>query len=313
MRWRMLLVLFALVLSLVPGAALAQDGSSEDSFLLGVNGQTYIGPEQSVDVLVVISDDSVIDGTIAESLVVIDGTATVNGVVAGDVTVISGTLNLQDGARVAKDVTLINSDINQAAGATVAGKIEKESFAFYGWQFTVLSILFWIGATIVILLAGLLFAAIGGRQLTGAAHLITDQPGKTVLTALIVGLGLPVLAVMAIVTFIGLPVGFAVLLFLLPVLWFLGYLVAGTKLGLLMLQRGGRDQHTVEHPYLAAFLGLLVLQVVGLVPFFGGTIAVLAGFVGLGAVAYYAYRGWRGTGTVEGPSGVTTSQPIPAA
>lgn len=311
MRWRGLLMLVILLLAIVPGSALAQDGEEEGSFLLGINSDTYVRPEQTIQTLVVIDEDAVIDGTISESLFVISGTATVNGALDGDVTVIDGTLNLNEGATVAKDVVLFNSDVNQAGGAVINGEIQRESFTFYSWQMTLVSVLFWIGSTIVILLAGLLFAAIGSRQLTGAGGLITERPGHVALAALIVGIGLPFAAVMAIITLVGIPVGIAMLIFLLPAVLFVGYLVAGTKLGSLILSRREAAE-TPEHPYLATVLGLLILQVVTFVPVFGFMFAWLAGFMGTGAVAYYAYRAWRGDTATGEPAVTLTTQPAPA-
>jgi hypothetical protein len=56
-------------------------------------------------------------------------------------------------------------------------------------------------------------------------------------------------------------------------------------------------------------VGLLILQVIALIPFFGGFVAFISALYGAGALAYYAFQGWRGrrvTVTGEGP------QPVPA-
>lgn len=312
MRKRGFLIILFLLLAMVPGSALAQDQQEEGSFVLGINSDTYVRPEQSIETLVVIDEDAVVDGTVTGALFVISGTATVNGSLDGDVTVINGTINLGESATVANDVVLIDGEMNRAEGSTVGGEVHDRSFAFYDWQLTFLSILFWVGTTIVILLAGLLFAAVGGRQLTGAGNLITERPGGVILAALIAGIGLPVAAVVAIVTLVGIPVGIAVLIFLLPALWFTGYLVAGTKLGNVILNRRTATTDS-EHPYLAAVLGLAILQFASLIPVLGFTLAWIAGFVGTGAVAYYAWRGWRGAGTIEGPAPTIAAQPAPAS
>lgn len=314
MRWRGIALLFILVLALVPGSALAQDGNgAAESFVLSVNNDTHIQAGQTVDTLVVISEDAVIDGTVTGALVVIDGGATVRGTIDGDVTVFSGTITMEDGAVATRDVLLINSDINQTAEATVAGKIQHESYTFYRWQLTMLSVLFWIGGTIVLLLAGLLFAAIAGRQLTGSATLITEQPGKTALAGLFIGIVVPIAAVIALFTLIGIPLGIAILLFALPAIAFAGYLVAGTKIGALLLGVRKGERQPVEHPYLAIVIGLMILQIVSWIPGIGFLLVSIASLMGVGAVALYAYRAWRGTGTPEAPTMSTTPQPAPAA
>jgi hypothetical protein len=138
--------------------------------------------------------------------------------------------------------------------------------------------------------AGFGFAAVAGRQLEEAAASLTARPGQTILAAFIVAIGLPVLAVIAMVTVIGLPLGLGMLTFLLPALAFLGYIVAGAWLGRLVLGRAGRATH---HPYLEVFLGLLILQVVVFVPFLGLGALVLLSLWGTGGLAYLAWRAVR--------------------
>jgi hypothetical protein len=81
---------------------------------------------------------------------------------------------------------------------------------------------------------------------------------NTILGVVFVWVALPIIAALAIVTLIGLPLGLGVLIFLLPALWFLGLIVAGTRLGLAIVKVSGRESG--EHPYLASFVGLLILQ-----------------------------------------------------
>jgi hypothetical protein len=159
------------------------------------------------------------------------------------------------------------------------------------WGSLIFSFLFWLSFTIVILVAGILFAVFGARQLVGAAAMLTGRPGPSVVTALVVWVGLPILAVLAFFTVIGIPLGIVTLVFLMPVLWFLGYLVAGTRLGLAIVRTP--DPIVARgRLVLAAVAGLLIFQVVGLVPFIGGLIVFLAGWVGSGALIYLGYRGW---------------------
>jgi len=95
-------------------------------------------------------------------------------------------------------------------------------------------------------------------------------------------------------TLIGLPLGLGLLFFLLPALWFLGYIVAGARLGSFLVGLSGRESGA--HPYLPTFLGLVLLQLGILVPVIGGLIAAVAGIWGAGALAYIAYRGAGGKG-----------------
>jgi hypothetical protein len=103
--------------------------------------------------------------------------------------------------------------------------------------------------------------------------------------------GLPTLSLMLILTGIGIPLGIALMVFLLPALAFLGYVVAGSGLGHLALRVWPEGS---DNPYLAVAVGLLLLQVVALVPGIGGLIALLASQLGVGALVYRVWRRRRG-------------------
>jgi len=92
----------------------------------------------------------------------------------------------------------------------------------------------------------------------------------------------------------------------LPALGFLGYLAAGTRIGVLIVDRGGPPDPN-RKPYLAAVVGLLILQVIVLIPFISGLIAFLAALYGARALACYAFQSWKGRRlnvTGEGPVSV---------
>jgi hypothetical protein len=261
------------------------------SVLMSISGPVHVAATDQAKTVVVIDDDVVIDGTVTEQLVVISGTATINGTVKGNVVAIDSDLVLNDGARVGLDVNLYRSNIVQNGTTEIGGTLHERGNPGFPWGFMWA---FWLAMTVVVLAAGLLFAAFGGRQLTGAAGYIAHRPAETVVATILGAILLPALAVFAIVTVIGIPLGLAVFLFLMPALWFLGYVVAGTAVGKGILTLLGQDTAT-EHPYLAAVVGLLLLQVVSWVPFFGWLVGIVAAAVGAGALVYRAWTGLRGT------------------
>jgi hypothetical protein len=160
----------------------------------------------------------------------------------------------------------------------------------------------------VALICAALFAALAGRRLTEAASLLTNDPGYTILAAVFVWVGGPIVAGLAFATVIGLPLGFGILLFALPALMFLGYIVAATRLGMAIVGRGGADN---ARPFGAALLGVLIMQVLMLIPVLGFILALLAGLYGSGALALLMWRGIRGSGTT--PTATTPPAPAPAA
>ncbi|CCF84908.1 RDD domain-containing protein [Nitrolancea hollandica] len=293
MRQRLLLLLLSLTLALLPMAAGAQGPEAIGDVIVRYNGPLRIGPGETVPNALVVNQDATIDGTVRGSFGVIDGNATISGRVDGSTTVVNGRLDLGQGAQVS-DVNLVNSTLNRAPGAIVNGEIRSQTGILTAAQQRTVSFFFWLGTTLAVIVAGLIFAAVGGRQLTGAGRLMVEQPAGTVIAALIVSIGLPLLAFLAFVTLIGIPVGFT-LLFLLGALWFLGFLVSGALLGAALVSRV-RPRGEPLNLYLAVVIGLLVLEVVGLIPFIGFVIMTLAGFLGSGALALLAWRAWRQPG-----------------
>ncbi len=148
--------------------------------------------------------------------------------------------------------------------------------------------------TVVVIANGLLFAAVGGRQLLDAGLLIVSQPGGTIVAALIVSILLPMIAVFSLFTIIGIPLGLAIFGALIG-LWILGYLVAGAQLRVELVSRLDRPSKGSRLFYLAVAVGLL-LQLIGLIPVLGFVVTTLAGFLGAGALAFLAWRAWRRPG-----------------
>jgi hypothetical protein len=286
-RLGLFLSVVLLAFLLLPATAKAADNENDD-FLFRVGGATNIAAGDQVGTVIMINGDAVIDGTVTGTLVVVDGDATINGRVEDDVVVVRGTLNLTSTAQV-DNVTLVRSDLNRDPAAVVTGDITKRSqFANFGWGTAVFSLIFWLGTTIAVLVFGLLFAAVAGRQLTAAATRLSNQPGRSLLTAALTWILLPIAAVIVMLTIVGIPLGLAILLSL-PLLWLLGYAVAGSLLGRTIIGRA-MSVERANHPYWPTVLGLIDFQVIGLVPFLGGLIVGIAGSIGAGALILLAIR-----------------------
>jgi len=277
------------VVAMLPFTASADDGD-HSGFIVRVNGPFTLGPGETVGSVVVIKGDALIGGTVRDTLVVINGHATIGGRVEGNVTIVKGDVTLEGGSFVNR-VTIINGSVSRESGSVVEHGINRRGFGFFPRVFFWL---FWLGATIAVVIAGLLFAGIAGRQLSLATEMLTGQLAYSILGAVVAWIGLPILAVLAFITVVGIPLGLALVFFALPLLWFLGYVVTGTRLGRALLDLGGRRQSS-DHPYLAATLGLIVLQIIVLLPVVGWGIGTLAGIWGSGALATTAFRSWRGT------------------
>ncbi len=290
MTWRSIrlgvLAACVLVAALLPAAALAQ-GTDHSGFVVRVNGPFTLGVGDSVDSVVVVRGDALIGGTVHGTLLVIDGSANVAGRVEGNVTVLKGNVTLEGGSFVNR-VTVINGGVTRESGATVEHGINSHGLGFFPALFLWL---FWIGMTIAVVIAGLVFAGVAGRQLSTATEVMTGQLAYSILGAVAVWIGVPFVAGMVFLTVVGIPFALALLFVVLPLLWLLGYLVAGTRLGMFLFRLAGR--RTPSRLYVPVTTGLVLLQIVVLLPFLGWAIGLIAGVWGSGALAVTAFRSWR--------------------
>jgi hypothetical protein len=201
----------------------------------------------------------------------VDGDVTIRGSVAGGVVAVAGQVTLGQRGRVADDIVYGDEKPVLAPGSRVGGDIEKIKI---GDASIVAAIGFWIGFTISLLLLGIVLLLLAPRAGDAVARAGRDKP----LIAALVGLGtlilLPVIAIVACITIIGLPLGIVLLLLILP-LYAAGYLSAALIVGRLILKQAR---------ILAFLVGLVILQLLTLIPIAGGLIGLLATIFGLGAL-----------------------------
>src|SRR5215216_1583555 len=284
------LVAAALALLLAPVPTLAQENS--DDVYVRVNGTVDLPASESVDTLVAVDSEARVAGTVRDTLVIVNQTATVSGNVGRDAIVVNGTLRLEPTAHIGGDVVLINGEVSQADGAVIAGSIVERRGASIGAEFrrvtAAVSLIAWLGMTLLIVVVALGWAAVSGRQLSEIAGLLGARPGLAAVAAVIFWIAVPVVAFVAFVTVIGIPIGITLLL-VVPLLWGLGYVVTGTRLGFFLadLRRTTPD---LDRPYLEAVLGVVILQIIGLIPIVGGIVVALAGLFGAGAIVVHAWR-----------------------
>jgi len=297
-----ILAIFSLFLLFPASMVAAQDAGNDDSFVLQVNRPVTVAPDESYEALMVVDDNVTVEGRVTDALIVINGDAVINGEVTGDIVVANGTLTLGAGATV-DNVNLFRADLVRDAGATITGDLnEQDSFSGIAFGLSILSVVFWIGIVIVTMLAGLAFVAFAGRFMARATESILQRPLETGVTGLATWVILPIVAVVAFVSLIGIPVGLANVLVVAPLLALTGYLVAaylvGTWLAAVTKIDVGR--------YLAVIAGVIALQLLALVPWIGGLVVFIATLFGTGAVVYRLWmdrRERRESGATVAPMG----------
>lgn len=280
-------------ISLAAPAALAADPIDQNSRILITNERDVVVAQgDELDLLILARGDATIEGTVA-NLVVIDGTATLRGASVESIVAVRSPIELLPGSVVGGRILTLDSLVHLQGNAQVVGGTHDVVNVLAGLA-PVLApalLLILLGIALSSVVAALLFAAFVPNQLRDAQGLISGQPGTTFLVGLVALLVLPFLVVALLVSLIGAPLAFGLLLTVAPLLAFAGYLVAAVWVGDWLLRRL-TSRPSGERQYGAAIVGVISLQVLSLIPVL--TLVVpIASLFGLGAILRLAYRSFR--------------------
>jgi hypothetical protein len=274
---------------------------------------------------VVITGGAVIPaGQTAGDIVVLDGTVRIAGRATGDVVSVSGPIRLTgrvDGdliavsdravlgptARVCGDLRYGDERPVLARGASVGGKISKEDWAdatngwgwvgVFGW---------WLAVSVSTLIVGALLVWLAPGALYGAERSVREHRGATIGWGVAIAIGVPLLAILALVTLVGIPFGVALLLAAIPVL-VVAYVTTAWIVGHKVL----RNRST--SPWAALFAGWGILRVLALIPVAGALVGLAATVVGLGSLAVALWQARRPGEPAASPDASAPGRPAPAA
>ena len=230
-----------------------------------------------------------IDGSIGGYLQIGGGQVRINGPVGGDVEVAAGRVELGPNARIAGKLRYTGSEeVQSDPAAQVAGGIEHvtptrrlkgaahrpgDVGRGMGWVWTL----------------GLLVAA---AILVGALPSLYSRVAETVRTrwaiSLLIGfialVCVPVAAAILLISVIGIPLALLAILLYFALL-IVGYVSAGIALGQLALRRWrAQSAASTGWQIAAAVLAVVVLGLLGRVPFLGGVVTFAALLLGIGAL-----------------------------
>src|ERR687885_82901 len=251
---------------------------------------------------VVITGGAVVPaGQTAGDVVVLDGTVRIAGRATGDVVSVSGPVRVS--GRVGGDLRYGDERPVLARGATVGGKISDENWvdAANGWGWVSLFGL-WLAVSVSTLIVGALLVLLAPAALYAAERAVRERLGATVAWGVGIAIGVPLLAVLALVTLVGIPFGIALLLAAIPVL-LVAYATSAWMVGRRVLRTRSSS------PWVALFAGWVILRVVALIPIAGALIGLAATVVGLGALAVALWR----AGRAGAPAAPAADRPAPAA
>jgi hypothetical protein len=277
---------------LAPGAvAQDQDGADGDDHVI-LTGGLVVPAGETAKTAVVFNGDVLIDGTVTETLVVFNGRTEITGTVGEDVVVFNGSVVLRSGARVGGDV--VSRQTPQIEdGATVEGSIDDLQKRWDYWDITFVGRLgWWLAYTVSTLVLGLVLLMLARGLDPASIRALRDRLGATIGFGLLWFVLLPIVAVLLLVTIVGIPLGLF-LLFGLGLVYSIGYVIGGLALGRLVVKEP-------TSRYLAFLAGLGALRVLALVPFLGGIAWLVGTVLGLGTL-WVAARAPSGDRTVRVP------------
>jgi hypothetical protein len=243
--------------------------------------------------IVVGAGDVSLEGEVKRSVTMFAGNADVTGGIGRDLTMAGGSLTLTNTARVGGNlIARVRQlkDVQIADGASIAGKrdiqvrVRKSQFTrprFYFHQAVWLAAAMLVGWLSLALFPGFFQAC---TQAVGSGWRSLGL-GVGVLA------GVPVVIVVAAITLVGIPVSLMLFAVYLAAIY-LAKIWVGAFLGRALLKPA---TSTKRDWLLGLLVGLLILTIVGFVPYLGGLVRLAVVCLGLGAFAWLLYRGSRPT------------------
>jgi hypothetical protein len=271
-----LVVLIALGLLAQPTTALGARAAHQDpETIVVISGDVTVPRGETVDGIYVVSGDVRLAGRSEDDVVLLSGDATVRGRIEGDLVTVGGQARLLPRAFVSGDVRYGDERPVVAGSALVKGDVTKASWPDSFDLFPLIgAFVLWLAVGISAAILGALLLLIAPRAADAIYDRSRERVGPLIAIGIAIVICLPVAAVIAAITLVGLPLAIGIGLALLP-LAAVAYVASAWALG--------RRIAKPPRARIASFLaGLAVLRAVALVPFLGLLVGLAAVVFGLG-------------------------------
>jgi hypothetical protein len=235
--------------------------------------------------------DVSLDGEVNRSVTIYAGNADVSGSIGRELTMTGDNLTVTDTARIGANLSARVrqlKNVHIADGAKIGGqrdiqvRVRKNRFTrprFYFFQAIWLAAAMLVGWLTLILFPGFFHAS---TQAVGSGWRSLGL-GVAVLA------GVPVAMVVMAITLVGIPVSLMLLAVYLAAIY-LAKIWVGAFLGQLLVKPAGA---TKGDWLLGLLVGLLILTIVGFIPYLGALVHLVVVCLGLGALAWQLYRASR--------------------
>jgi cytoskeletal protein CcmA (bactofilin family) len=294
---------FVALLALLVGAG----GASAATDHVVITGGAVVPPGGTAGDVIVLDGTVRVAGRVTGDVVSVSGPVRVIGRIDGDLITVSDRAFLGPTARVGGDLRYGDERPVLARGARVDGKISNEDWAdaASGWGW-VSALGWWLAVSVSTLIVGVLLVLLAPAALYAAERAVRERLGASVAWGIVIAIGVPVLAVLALVTLVGIPFGIALLLAAIPVL-LVAYVTSAWIVGRRVLRNRSAS------PWVALFVGWGILRLLALIPVVGALVGLVATVVGLGALAVALWRAGRPGARAARPEAPPPGRPAPAA
>jgi cytoskeletal protein CcmA (bactofilin family) len=272
-----------------------------------ITGGVVVPPGETAGDVIVLDGTVRIAGHVTGDVVSVAGPVRVSGRVDGDLIAVSDRAFLGSAARVGGDLRYGDESPVLARGARVDGKVSNEDWddSLNGWGW-VSVLAWWVAVSVSTLLVGVLLVWLAPGALYAAERAVQERLGATVGWGVLIAIGVPVLAIVALVTLVGIPFGIALLLAAIPVL-LVAYATAAWIVGRRVLRNRSASL------WAALFAGWGILRLLALIPIAGELVGLAATVVGLGALAVALWRARRANALIEETRPPAPGPPAPTA
>ncbi len=260
--------------------------AANDKSIIRIGDDITIEKGEQVRRVVAILGQVTVNGTVEDSVLAIGGSVvlTKTAVVKGDVASVGGVIVLAKDAEIGGDLIEINStNIYE----TVINSVSSE-WEGWSWIFAIIS----LSMLIVILALALLIAALLPKQVTIVSEAIGENTLKVILTGVLALITIAPLALLLTISVIGIAlIPLEIIMVVLTVL--LGFIAVSRLIGSLALRLGGRKTRGVVRE---TFWGLVIIWIIGWIPYVGWMIKAIAIVIGLGAALitrFGTHQGWK--------------------
>jgi cytoskeletal protein CcmA (bactofilin family) len=253
---------------------------------LRVNDRGHVG-----DGMLVGAGDVSLEGEVNRSATMFAGNADISGSIGRELTMTGDNLTLTNTARISGNLSARVrqlKNVHIADGATIGGKrdiqarVRQSHFTrprFYFYQAV------WLAGAVLVGWLGLVLFP-GFFQATTQA---VGSGWRSVGLGVAVLAGVPVVIILTAITLVGFPASLMLLAVYLVAIY-LAKIWVGAFLGWILLKPAGA---TKGDWLLGLLVGLLILTIVGLIPYLGSLVHVGVVCLGLGAFAWQLYRASR--------------------